>query len=279
MTWSLSRLGAAIVLIAAACDSTVYIGARVCQESPPNTSPAPGDGGAADAATQAAVFDIDSAVQMPWSTGFEDGFCEFTWPGGFCFATGTGSYALVTSPVHSGQYAAAFTVSGDGDAGNGQARCVTEGIFPTAAYFGAWYYVPSLAQNTGDWNLFHYQGAVHGQNQHYLWDVSLGNFADSGALHLTFLDFLTGKSADTTGAPAIPIGDWFHLEVYFKRGRDASGAFSVYLNGAPALAPLTGLTTDDTDWGSFYVGNLATALAPQLSTVYVDDVTISLDGP
>ena len=39
---------------------------------------------------------------------------------------------------------------------------------------------------------------------------------------------------------------------------------------------LTGLVTDDTDWGQWYVGNLADALVPPASTVYVDDVTISL---
>jgi hypothetical protein len=37
---------------------------------------------------------------------------------------------------------------------------------------------------------------------------------------------------------------------------------------------LTGLATDNTDWGQWYVGNYATSLVPPSSTLYVDDVTI-----
>jgi hypothetical protein len=39
-------------------------------------------------------------------------------------------------------------------------------------------------------------------------------------------------------------------------------------------ADLTGIASDDTDWGQWYVGNLATSVLPPTSTVYVDDVTI-----
>ena len=37
---------------------------------------------------------------------------------------------------------------------------------------------------------------------------------------------------------------------------------------------VTGLVTDPTDWGQWYVGNWADNLTPPASTVYVDDVTI-----
>jgi hypothetical protein len=37
--------------------------------------------------------------------------------------------------------------------------------------------------------------------------------------------------------------------------------------------------TDPSNWGQWYVGNLATALAPSNSTIYVDDVTIGTTPP
>ncbi len=40
------------------------------------------------------------------------------------------------------------------------------------------------------------------------------------------------------------------------------------------LVEATGLQTDDTDWGQWFVGNIANALTPPDSTVYVDDITI-----
>jgi hypothetical protein len=248
--------GAALALAAAsACEPTVVVGTRMCSQSLEDSGP---------------LLDPDSGV-TPWQTGFEDGFCEYAYPTGFCFGTGSSMYTLVKSPVHSGQYAAAFSVRSDVDGGS-QVRCVGQGIFPGAAYYGAWYYVPVAAQNTGVWNLFHFQGGVPGQVLHGLWDVSLVSLTDGG-VRLNLYDFLSGTSADAGAVPPIPINQWFHIEVHFKRAKDATGEISMYQDGV-LVARLTGLATDDTDWGQWYVGNLATALSPAASIVYVDDITL-----
>jgi hypothetical protein len=250
---------------ASACDPTVIIGERLCPQSP-SASP---DASSPDAGT---AFDPDASVPLSWTTGFEDGFCSYTLPSGFCIATGSSSYTLVTSPVHSGQYAAAFTVPGTLDGGS-QARCVEQGVFPDAAYYGAWYFIPASEVNLGVWNLFHFQGGVPGMTQHGLWDVSLVNLADGGALHIVFFDFLTGTTPNVSAVPSIPIGKWFHLEVYFKRAHDATGQLTVLQDGVVAVN-LSGLETDDTHWGQWFVGSFANALFPPSATVYVDDVTI-----
>ena len=288
------RLAAAAALstLACACDPTVVIGARALSDAGGADSTVPGaeddgatvdgalpDAGATDAvcatpgAAAGAVPDADVPVSAPWTTGFEDGFCDYAFPMGFCFATGGGAYTVVNSPVHSGQHAAAFSVQGTLDAGGSQARCVQQGVFPGAAYYGAWYYVPTSARNDLVWNLFHYQGGVPGQPLHGLWDVSLVNAGDGGSLHVTFFDFLNGSTPNSNAVPTIPLGQWFHLEVYFKRASDATGELSLWQDGVPAVH-LTGLATDDTDWGQWYVGNYASDLVPPASTIYVDDVTI-----
>ena len=290
---------AVLSTVAWACDPTVIIGALLSRDSGGDDGATPddaggGDGTVAEAGSDGAAFDADASalrdcpdagadvgavldpdasVGVPWTTSFEEGFCEYAAPLGFCYATGGGSFALVTSPVHSGQHAAAFSVQGTPDAGGSQARCVQQGAFPGAAYYGAWYYVPASAQNSGVWNLFHYQGGVAGQTLHGLWDVSLVNVDAGGPLHVTFFDFLTGSSPTSSAAPPIPIGQWFHLEVYFKRAADATGELSMWQDGVQAVH-LTGLATDNTDWGQWYVGNYATSLVPPSSTLYVDDVTI-----
>jgi len=237
----------------------VPIGTRVCSESP-------GD---------AAMPDPSVPVDVPWTTGFEDGFCAYARPQGFCFASGSGSYAVDTAPVHSGQRAAAFTVGGDAATTGFQARCVRQGVFPNAAYYSAWYYVPMLADNSGTWNLLHFQGGTPGQTLHGLWDVSLVNLSD-GSLHVVLFDFLAGSVPDSSAVPPIPIGQWFQIEVYFKRAKDSTGTLSLFQDGSLA-ATLTDLVTDDSDWGQWYVGNLADSLQPAVSTVYVDDVAIRSD--
>src|SRR5450432_94215 len=129
----LVRVASRSLLLAASgvlfgCQPKLTVGEWECSESgapvsvPPNTDP----------------------IAVPWSTSFENRFCDYTQLGGFCFADVPASYRTVTSPVHSGQFAAAFSVTTADPAGN-QTRCVRQGALPPAAYYGAWYYVPALA--------------------------------------------------------------------------------------------------------------------------------------
>jgi hypothetical protein len=247
-----------------ACAPTVDIGAWTCSGS---GAPATDAG---DASLNSGP-DSGEPIAVPWHTGFEDGFCDYTAAQGFCFADPAASYTIVTSPVHSGRFAAAFTVTTAVDGGN-QTRCVRQGILPVKAYYGAWYYVPSLRTNTAVWNLFHFLGSTP-DTQKGAWDISLIN-EPSGPLHIVVYDFLSGVVPDAGGVPQIPIGSWFHLEIYIKRAADKTGEVAVYQDGQVAL-DLKNLATDDSPWGQWYVGNLANALAPPESTVYVDDVTIS----
>jgi hypothetical protein len=217
------------------------------------------------------------ALAAPWSTGFEEGFCEYKQGSGFCYSRGSGSYELVTSPVHSGQLAAAFTVSTDTTDPGHQARCVRQGLLPTSAYYGAWYYVPSVRTNSMTWNLIHFEGGDSSDeaDQHGLWDVSLVN-VDGTGLRLAVYSFLGSSIPDMADAPLIPIGSWFHVEFYLRRAADATGEIAVYQDGTAVLRS-TDIVTDNSRWGKWYVGNFANDLTPTESTVYVDDVTLRAD--
>lgn len=239
----------------AACQPSLNVGQWTCSE----------DGAVPDPAAKL------GPVALPWSSGFEQGFCDYTELSGFCYAAAAASYTLVTEPVHSGAYAAAFNIVSGGTVDGHQTRCVRQGALPDEAYYGAWYYVPARATNTDLWNLLHFQGGDPTM-QHGLWDVSLVNGA-SGALELVVYDFLNARTRRAVTARPIPIGAWFHVEFYLKRAADNSGAFALYQDGQQ-LTAATGLKTDDTSWGQWYVGNLATGLTPPASTLYVDDVTI-----
>ena len=140
-----------MALFGAGCDREpeYVVGAWLCKAG---VSSAEVEGGASAAAT----------VSAPWSTGFEDGFCSYSALGGFCYSTGRASYEIVRSPVHSGHFAAAFTVDTSRPDGGRetdvQARCVRQGVLPREAYYSAWYLIPALAKNQGNWNFFHVQG-------------------------------------------------------------------------------------------------------------------------
>lgn len=251
-----------------ACEPTVVIGQWTC---PPKLT----DAGTADAGTRPSASD---PISMPWSTGFEDRFCDYELPAGLCFGTGSASYRIVTSPPpHGGRFAAAFTAFGGDEGGVAQVRCYRQGVLPKEAYYGAWYYIPATASNSGVWNLFHFQGAAGpGSPAHGTWDVSLVN-GPNGQLKVVVFDFLWRGAPGgnvATALPPAPIGKWFHLQLYLKRAKDATGEVALYQDGT-RVAGFKNLVTDDTDWAQWFVGNYVTNLNPPDSTLYVDDVTIA----
>jgi hypothetical protein len=246
-------LQSGVVVALVACQPELSVGELACARN--------GD---------AAIANLTDPITAPWATGFEDQFCDYTELGGFCYAEPRASYTTVTSPVHSGRFAAAFKVTAP-DATGHQTRCVRQGALPHAAYYGAWYFVPEHAMNTALWNLWHFQ-ANDVSASHGLWDVSLVNGAN-GTLELVVYDFLNGVSRRSEKSAPIPIGAWFHVELYLKRAADATGEVALYQDGQ-LLLDATKLITDDSSSGQWYVGNLATGLTPRDSTLYVDDVTI-----
>jgi hypothetical protein len=126
--------------------------------------------------------------------------------------------------------------------------------------------------NADNWNLFFFQGGTPNQ-LHGLWNVSISS-NPNGQLKLIALRSLTTSPAPSVNDfPVLPIGKWFQIEVYFRRAADATGELSVFQDGKNVYRS-AGIITDDSSWGQWYVGNLATALMPSDSTVYVDDVMI-----
>jgi Polysaccharide lyase len=236
------------------CEPRLIVGKWICQEA------------------ETPIPDKSAPVEVPWSSGFEDRFCEYMQAAGFCYATGSASYETVTSPVHSGRYSAAFSVASD-DRDSVQARCVRQGALPAAAYYGTWYFIPKSANtDSAVWNLIHFQGGDTSA-QHGLWDISLVN-ASNGDLQLVVFDFLNGVGRMPSSRHAVPIGSWFHLQFYLKRAADETGEIALYLDGQQLLE-VKAVITDDSDFGQWYVGNYADGIMPADSVLYVDDVTIA----
>ena len=215
---------------------------------------------------------VTESLALPWSTSFERGFCDYAVTSGYCYGDTRASYEIVSSPVHSGDSAAAFNIVVD-DAFDGlQARCVRQGQLPNDAYYSAFFFIPSAPTAANNWNLIHFQGGGATGPLHGLWDVSISIDAQ-GELHLYVYDFLRPLMRVTTNLPTVPIGSWFQIEVHWKRASDATGEFALYQDGELGLE-LKNLSTDNTSYGQWYVGNLAVGLTPQDLTLYVDDVSI-----
>jgi polysaccharide lyase-like protein len=217
------------------------------------------DEGASDGGASGLPLETDP-VNLPWSTGFEAGFCDYTKIVNYCY--GDAPYVLVQEPHHGGRFAAEFKV---GDTMK-QTRCVRGGLFPESAYYSAWYYIPeALKDIKSAWNLWHFQGGADPDSLHDLWDVNLSKGVRAGEWELAVLDrtenFTTYRSADHI---SVPIGSWFQITLFLKRASDASGEIKLY-QGSTLLFDQTNLKSDASADGA----------TPATSSVYVDDVSIS----
>ena len=248
-----------LALAGIACDPELVVGTWTC----PAPARVPNDAGELETVT--------GPVKLPWSTGFEQGLCDYNIAEGYCYTRDDSSYAMVESPAHTGKRAAAFTIQTDAPAGN-ETRCVREGTLPEDAVYGAWYYVPQAPREADNWNLMHIQGGDEGGRLPTLWDVSL-EVIDDGTLHL----FLLGAYGLGVQRPAVPrpvpIGAWVQIELRLRRASDTTGEVALYQDGV-LLIQRTGIRTDNTSFQQWYVGNLANSLTPPASTLYVDDITL-----
>lgn len=260
------------VLSILGCESKSVIAAWSC----PGSSEASSLGAEGSAGDAGSGGSSSSSTSFPlhWSTSFENGWCDFYDGRGEFAESGERTKDVVTEPVHSGSFAAAFTVN---TTNVGQMRCARQGLLPSEAKYGVWYFVPKLArlaESKAIWNLLHFRGD-NAENFGHLWDVSLVNNA-SGDLRLEVFNYWV-KLPDQSRAPAIPIGAWFHIEFYWKRAADETGEVTVYQDGV-AVFQVTNVQTDNSSGSvQWLVGNYAHLLDPVESTVYVDDVTI--DSP
>jgi hypothetical protein len=237
-----------------------------------------GDGGEVCPAGGALDEPNYGPLPAPWKTGFEAGLCNYEGEAGFCYADPDSSYRVVTSPVHSGTQAAAFDMNASSADRQRQTRCVRQGVFPTEAYYGAWYYVPSELTQSGahDWNLFHFQGGMPMTLLHNLWDVSMDDSAGNG-LEAFIYDDVNNEHYGQVDPRPVPTDRWVHLEFYWKRATDATGEVALFQDGEEIIRR-SGIPTDDSAFGEWYVGNYTPDLteASATVTVYVDDVTVRL---
>lgn len=232
----------------------------------------PADAGADGGPTQPALE--TDLVTMPWSTGFEDGFCDYSKVAGFCY--GNEPYTIATAtdpPPRSGRFAAEFKVT----QADHQSRCVRRGELPESAYYGAWYYIPEPLTDVDVWNLFHFDRPDSTEGRPPLWDVTLVKGAQPGDWELIVFDPLATAPNSNTYRSAdrkpIPFGRWFHIELFLKRATDSTGEIALYQDGA-LLFEEKNLKSDASKFSQWYVGDFADGATPADSSLYVDDVSI-----
>lgn len=213
-----------------------------------------------------------------WSAGFETGdISEWEAHGDWLRQGNTATYDVQTQKAHSGDYAVKFTI--DTSSGSSQAAYLFYwDTLPNAAYYSAWYYVPSNIETEVWWNIMQWKSTYNGNS-----DYSRPVFVLDGALFgqtAISLCHLPDKDADKVcwkqTNVSIPRDQWFHIEVYYERSK-TNGHVIVWQDGVK-LFDITGYPTVLSDGTLYYsVNHYTDGIAPNVSSIYLDDIVISYD--
>jgi len=230
----------------------------------------PSDGGTSTPAVST------DPVAIPWSTGFEHRFCDYTELAGSCY--GDSAYTIVNEPHHGGSFAAQFAAIGE-NSDQPMTRCIRQGQLPESAYYGAWYYIPEPLTKAGVWNLFHFDRG-DASSDHRMWDVTLVRDTPDSPWELLVYDPVVTGGATYRSPDHIPVPfrTWFHIVLFLKRASDGTGAISLYQDDM-LLAQATNLKSNASKFTQWFVGNYATKATPPDSVLYVDDVSITATPP
>ena len=191
---------------------------------------------------------------------------------GSTYATGGGAISVATGVARSGRYALVSTAGAAGATSAGQA---TRRNSNEAAYYGAWFFLPTAATPATYWVFFSFHSTDDAGNDSALWDLKLAD-ASGGALGLQLLRHDTGNV--TPAAPlTVPLGRWFQVQAFFRPATDATGALRIWLDGTLAFdvegATLNpGASSSGVAWT---IGTITDGLTPAPATLYADDAFIA----
>ena len=225
-------------------------------------------------------------AEVVWSGDFETGnILQF--PSDAPWSSGNATWQLVTSPVHSGNYAVKSTINtANGSAGiRWPLRTVPGTNLLPNAYYSCWYYLPESFDmswlNVMQWKTVYTDGTSSNPS------TSVNFIHDRTGMHLQAVSYLNSAGAyassnahqiaiDTT---TLPIGQWFQIETYYAWSQKDTGECSTWLNGKQVWSVKNLITQENlppykepTQWSCNLYGD---GTNPKTVSLYLDDLAVS----
>jgi Polysaccharide lyase len=145
---------------------------------------------------------------------------------------------------------------------------------PPEAFYGAWFFIPASLQVRSWLSLHHFGYHRSGAAETTpLFDFNVYPLAD-GSLAAHVYDPTAMMNLEQTNPVPVPVAQWVHFEIFFKKAADATGRITVWQDGVQIL-DLQNLITAPTDQIQWDAGGGSNDIAPSPATVYFDDATIS----
>ena len=220
----------------------------------------------------------DGAASILWASTFEVGdLSEWSGDGhGGAFVDNAAVPPSATLTVaHHGRYAGMATVTPVPGTASINYLFRDQPSVP-AAYYSAWFYIPSSFTVKSWLSLIHFNGSDSGdgKNLSAIWDLNLYPRAD-GSLVAHLYDFVTQTNLEQAFPAPVAVATWVHFEVFLRKAADATGEVAVWQDGVSIL-DRRNVMTSATDWVQWDTGVSSDDVAPPTAVVYIDDAAISL---
>jgi hypothetical protein len=231
-------------------------------------------------ARQVNLGDIgDGAASILWSATFETGdLSEWTGDGLGGSYLNNDTIAPVASPAvaHRGRYGGMVTFTTTTVGTPSVNYLFRNQPSPPAAYYSAWFYIPSSFTVKSWLSLSHFtaSGTNDGNNLIPIWDINLYPRAD-GSLIAHLFNYGSRSNLEQTTPIPVPLATWVHFEVLFSKAPDATGEVAVWQDGTLIL-DARDVVTSATDWVQWDAGGSSDSVDPPTAIVYMDDAAISL---
>jgi hypothetical protein len=225
---------------------------------------------------------LASASNVIWSADSETGNLD-QWTAGqygeAAFNSGSGTVTPSTDVAHSGTTSLKLAIN---DAsGTSQAARIfrwndPEGnALPESAYYSVWYYFPQNYTPAEWWNVMQFKSRTSSDSVDPMWVLNVGN-RDNGNMYFYLWDAMHKRSFDAATALDLPVSQWTHIEIYFRRSTGTSGQITIWQDGTKLfdLDQIQTTTADNQQWS---LSNYTDNITPSNPVIYADDAVISRD--
>jgi hypothetical protein len=220
------------------------------------------------------------ATDLLWVSTFEEGsFGEWTDPGGGgpTAAVAPNAVEPSTEQAHHGGYSAKLTIATTTPDVQALTCLMRKSGLPEEAYYSAWYYVPVPVTVGTYWTIFKLRTRTVADDPATEGELYDANIRSEPGGQLTFWIFdhrIGNQISQVIPDMAVPVGQWFQVEAFYRNAQDTTGRATFWLDGQ-LIADVTGMAMGPTPWIEWDACNIGENLSPTTAIIYVDDAAIS----
>lgn len=223
---------------------------------------------------------LASASSVIWSDDTETGNLD-QWTAGqygeAAFNSGNGAVTASTDVAHSGKTSLKLAIN-DASGASQAARIFRwndpdGNSLPESAYYSVWYYFPQNYTPAEWWNVMQFKSRTSSSSVDPMWVLNVGNRAN-GNMYFYLWDAMHKQSYDAATALDLPVGQWTHIEIYFRRSTGSSGQITIWQDDVKLfdLDQIQTTTADNQQWS---LSNYTDNITPSNPVIYADDAVIS----